>query len=70
MGKYMSIIIGGVIAIIGLIGLINWWGAFVTLLKGSIPAMMIFGGVIAVIAGMSEMKDEAAAKKPEEQKQG
>lgn len=69
MGKYMSIIIGGVVAVVGLIGLINWWSSFVVLLKGSIPAMMIFGGVIAIIAGVSEIKDEASAKKPEEPKQ-
>lgn len=66
MGKYMSIIVGGAVAFIGLIGLIGWWCDFIVILKGSIPAMMIFGGLIAVIAGISEMKDELAAKKPKE----
>jgi len=68
MGKYMSIIVGGAVALLGIIGLIAWWCDFVILLKGSIPAMMIFGGVIALIAGVSELKDEAAASKTEEKK--
>ncbi|MDP2913754.1 MAG: hypothetical protein Q8N91_07130, partial [Candidatus Omnitrophota bacterium] len=57
--------VGGVVALVGLIGLISWWFDFIVLLKGCVPAMMIFGGLIAVIAGISEMKDEAASKKEE-----
>lgn len=68
MGKYMSIIVGGAFALVGLIGVMAWWFDFITLLKGSIPAMMIFGGLIAVIAGISELKDEAASKKEEPKK--
>lgn len=65
MGKYLSIIIGGAVALIGLVGLIRWKYAFGLVLKGSIPVMLLLGGVIAVIAGVSELKDEAAAKKEE-----
>lgn len=65
MGKYMSVIIGAAVAFLGLLGLIRWWGAFLLIVKGSVPAMLIFGGIIAVIAGLSELKDEAAAKKEE-----
>lgn len=63
MGKYASIIIGAIVALLGLWGLMGWFEDFLTVLKGSIPAMLIFSGVIAVIAGLSELKDEAAAKK-------
>jgi hypothetical protein len=63
MGKYTSIIIGGVVALVGILGLMRWWWAFLTVAKGTVPAMLIFGGVIAVIAGISELKDEAAAAK-------
>jgi len=63
MGKYLSVIIGAVVALAGLLMLINWWGDFMLILKGSIPIMLIFGGVIAAIAGWSELKDEAASKK-------
>lgn len=62
MGKYMSVIAGGVVALLGLIGVIAWWCDFAALLRGSVPVMLIFGGLIAVIAGVSEMKDEAASK--------
>jgi len=57
MGKYLSIIIGAIVALLGLIGLAGWWCDFLIVLKGSIPAMLIFGGAIAVIAGLSELKD-------------
>ncbi len=65
MGKYLSIIIGAVVALLGLWGLAGWWNDFLVVLKGSIPVMLIFGGAIAVIAGFSELKDEQAAKKAE-----
>lgn len=65
MGKYTSIIIGAVVVLFGLWGLKSWWGEFIMIVKGSVPIMVIFGGIIAVIAGLTEMKDEAAAKKEE-----
>ncbi len=63
MGKYLSVIIGAIVALLGLWGLVRWWCDFLLILKGSVPAMLIFGGVIAVIAGLSEIKDELASKK-------
>lgn len=63
MGKYMSIVAGGAVAIFGIYGFIAWRFDLMTVLKGSVPLFMIFGGLIALIAGLSEMKDEAAAKK-------
>ena len=68
MGKYLSVIIGAAVVLLGLIGLFGWWGDFLMVLRGSVPAMLIFGGVIAVIAGLSEIKDELASKKKEEKK--
>ena len=69
MGKYMSIIIGGAVAVIGIIGLLAWKGNFLIMLKGTVPAMLLFGGAIAVIAGVSEMKDEMAATKEEKKEE-
>ena len=63
MGKYTSVIIGAVIAFIGILGLIRWMGPLVLIIKGTVPVLMVFAGVIAIIAGLSEVKDEAAAKK-------
>ena len=65
MGKYLSVIIGAIVGLLGLWGLIGWWCDFTLVLRGSIPAMLIFGGIIAVIAGLSEIKDELESKKEE-----
>ncbi|MDD5136253.1 MAG: hypothetical protein PHX20_07380 [Candidatus Omnitrophica bacterium] len=62
MGKVLSLIIGTAVAVIGVVLLVIWWSDFAIVLKGSVPVMLIFGGVIAVIAGLSELKDEMAAK--------
>ena len=62
MGKILSLLIGAVVAIIGLILLIAWWYEFLFLLRGCIPAMLILGGVVAVVAGFSELKDVLKSK--------
>ena len=63
MSKYLGVIIGAAVAVVGLIGLLAWWPEFITLLKGSIPAILILAGAIAVVAGFSEIKDEFSPKK-------
>ena len=65
MGKYMSVAVGAVVVALGAIGLLMWWGPFTMILRGCVPALLIFSGAIAVIAGLSEIKDETAAKKEE-----
>jgi hypothetical protein len=65
MGKYTSIVAGAIVALLGLLGIIAWRCDFITILKGSVPALLLLGGAIAVIAGLSEIKDEAASKKDE-----
>ena len=65
MGKYAGIVGGAIAVLIGIAGLLKFWSYFTALLKGSIPAMLIFAGAIAVIAGLSEIKDEAASAKEE-----
>jgi len=63
MGKTLSIVIGAIVAFVGLILLIAWWYEFLFLLRGTIPAILIFGGAIALIAGISELKDTLKSKK-------
>ena len=63
MGKYLGVIIGAIIAFLGIKGMICWWSDFLTVLRGSVPAMFILAGAIAVIAGLSEIKDEVSSKK-------
>ena len=63
MAKFLGIIIGGAVAFVGLLLLIAWWYEFLFLLRGVIPAIFIFGGVIALFAGISELKDTLKSKK-------
>lgn len=65
MGKYISVIGGAVAMLLGIISLIKWWHSFVAVLAGTVPAILIFGGIIALFLGVSEIKDEMAAKKEE-----
>ena len=62
MGKYLSIIIGVASVLAGLLGLVRWWGLLMIILKGTIPAILICAGLIAVIAGISEIRDESISK--------
>lgn len=63
MKKYLGVITGSVVTLAGILGLVRWRADFLTMLKGSIPLLLIFCGVIAVIAGISSLTDEAALKK-------
>jgi len=65
MGKYTGVVAGAIAVLIGIVGLLRWWDHFAALLKGLTPPIVIFAGAIAVIAGLSEIKDETAAKKEE-----
>jgi len=69
MGKYLSVIIGALVMILGVMGLIRWHIALLTVLKGMIPALLILGGAIAVIAGISEIKDETTSKTEEKKEE-
>ena len=65
MGKMVSIIGGAVAIVIGVILIFAWNQALVLGIQFSIMAILIFGGLIALLAGISEIKDAAAAKKEE-----
>ncbi len=62
--KYLSII-GGLIAIVlGVVGLINWWEEYIVgFLKSGLVVMLLFGGLLAVMAGIGEIKDSLEEKK-------
>ncbi len=54
----MKTLIGGAVAAaLGLIGIGLWWQDLLTVLKGSIPAMLLLGGGLAIYLGFDEMKD-------------
>lgn len=63
----MAALFGGLIALIlGIIGIIVWWGFFVKALAAGIPALLILGGSLATYLGIEELKDKRSAEKFEE----
>ncbi len=62
----MKVLVGGVIAaVVGLIGLVIWWGPFLEILQGGIPVILLLGGALAIYVGFDEMKDQMTAKEAE-----
>ena len=54
----MKTLIGGAVAaVLGVIGLAVWFPAFLQLLAGSIPIMLLAGGGLALYLGFDELKD-------------
>jgi hypothetical protein len=62
MGKILSLLIGAIVSIVGLILLIAWWYEFMFIIRGFLPCVLILGGIVAVLAGMSELKDTVKLK--------
>jgi hypothetical protein len=66
----MGALIGGLVAVaLGVWGILLWTSDFLTVIKGSVPLMIALGGLLAVIAGITTMKDAAEAKKLEKEGQ-
>ena len=64
----MAALLGGLASLIlGIIGIIVWWGYFVKALAAGIPIMLILGGALATYLGIEEWKDKRNAKKLEEE---
>ncbi len=54
----MSLFIGGIVSVIfGVIGFSLWSDAFLIILKGGIPILLILGGVLAVYVGLDAIQD-------------
>lgn len=65
MGKFITVLGGIISIIIGIWGIMAWWWSFVELLKGAVPPIFVLGGLAALFAGISEIKDSIQAKKEE-----
>jgi hypothetical protein len=54
----MKTLIGGAVAaVLGIIGLAVWFPAFLQILAGSVPIMLLLGGGLALYLGFDELKD-------------
>ena len=63
----MAALSGGIVALVlGIIGIIFWWGDFIQILRGSIPLILLLGGALAAYLGFEELKDKRAADTFEE----
>jgi uncharacterized membrane protein YqjE len=59
----MMALVGGLIALIlGVIGIIFWWGYFLKALMAGVPLMLILGGALATYLGVEEIKDKKASE--------
>ena len=63
MGKILSLILGTAAVVLGIWGLVAWWQAFLQVLKGVIPVILILGGGMAVFLGIVELKDSLGIEK-------
>lgn len=65
----MGALIGGII--VTAIGIWLWilWPGQVIVIQGSLPIMLILGGLLAIIAGITSIKDTIEAKKLEKETQ-
>jgi uncharacterized membrane protein YqjE len=59
----MAALLGGLVALIlGIIGIIFWWGYFIKALMAGVPIMLILGGALATYLGIEEIKDKKAGE--------
>ena len=59
----MLALAGGLIAVIlGIIGIIVWWGYFVKALMAGVPVVLLLGGALATYLGIEEIKDRRASE--------
>jgi uncharacterized membrane protein len=68
MGKFIAVL-GGLVAMAAGIVLVSVvrWREFYQLVFGFIPPILFFGGLIALIAGISSIKDAQRTRKLEEE---
>ena len=54
----MKTLVGGAIAVLlGIVGIAVWFGAFLQLLAGALPPVLLLGGGLALYLGFDELKD-------------
>ncbi|MDZ7699552.1 MAG: hypothetical protein U5R49_22340 [Deltaproteobacteria bacterium] len=59
----MAALAGGIVALVlGIIGIIIWWGYFLKALLAAVPAMLILGGALAAYLGFEELKDKRSTQ--------
>ncbi|ACI19472.1 hypothetical protein [Dictyoglomus thermophilum] len=62
LSKILIILFGIVSIVLGVWGLIIWWSYFVKALMAVVPIFLVFLGIILIIFGYSELKDQLSKK--------
>lgn len=58
----MVTLLGGIIAlVIGIILLISWFLEFIDVIQGTLPVLLILGGILAAYLGAEEIKDKSSS---------
>jgi len=58
----LAVIVGLVFAVIGLWGMVAWWPDFIIVVKGSVPALLLIGGILAIVAGATAIRDSLESR--------
>lgn len=61
MGKGIGLIVGVVLAALGLIGIIAWWSSVLIIIKAGIALAAFLIGLGAIIFGLGELRAPAEA---------
>ena len=67
MGKVLSIIVGTIAIVVGIILLIKWIDIVIMGIQFCIVGALIFGGLMAIVFGIIEIKDSIELKRMEKE---
>ena len=69
MGKVLSILFGIAAVAVGVLLVVTWWPLVVKGLQFCAVGALIFGGLMAIIFGIIEIKDSIELKKLEQEQE-
>lgn len=49
----LSALIGLIVSVLALWGMFVWWNDFLIVLRGLVPVSFVFGGIVAIVAGIT-----------------
>ena len=64
----IALIVGLIVCAVSVYSGLRFWHDVVIVLKGAMPLMFLFGGILAVVAGGTSIRDNVYAKKLEQDK--
>ena len=62
----LHVVIGLVFLVLGVMGIISWWGDFGLVLRGLVPFALLICGLVAVGSGLMREKFEGSEDDPDQ----